>query len=401
MINQMKELIEKRNTLNTTPVELSNIILYCSETKLPEFSQLTVGDYTNSEMLHSSGHLCKGGKPEFRIMTKDTKGQSDASRISQGSVQSIAEVTAAQVRYNNDGSYTTSFVAKLAGEVTLSVLIEGEQIKASPYSISIQRPYIAIAHPSKVINNNGQMGQLWGIAFGRDGMWAVADCGKNCIYIYNCGDQLVKQLGTKGSNPGQFWNPMGVAFDNDGCLYVVDSKNYRVQKFDRNFNYLMQFVNKGFNSITGITVHDNMVFVTDTRYHGIFVFNTNGEYDFTIGDGQQLVGPYDVAFSSSDELYVAEYHYHSIYIFKPIDEYIENDVFVTGKYQVGRPTTLAIDVNNYVLVGDSNNHLVLVFDQSATCIHSFGPQYGGPFGIAISPNGSIYVTDGCGAVYIY
>ena len=35
----------------------------------------------------------------------------------------------------------------------------------------------------------------------------------------------------KGSNPGQFLAPHGLAMNSQGDLYVVDSYNHRVQKF--------------------------------------------------------------------------------------------------------------------------------------------------------------------------
>ena len=36
----------------------------------------------------------------------------------------------------------------------------------------------------------------------------------------------------QGTDPGQFYAPHGMAFDSAGCLYVVDSFNHRIQKFD-------------------------------------------------------------------------------------------------------------------------------------------------------------------------
>ena len=77
------------------------------------------------------------------------------------------DVTAGEVRDNNDGSYMASFVAEQVGEAKLSVAINGEQIKGSPYSIVVGRNYQAIDKPSKIVNNNGSMGEPCGIAFRR------------------------------------------------------------------------------------------------------------------------------------------------------------------------------------------------------------------------------------------
>ena len=73
----------------------------------------------------------------------------------------------------NDGIYMASFVvAEQVGEVKLSVAINEEQIKGSPFSIVVGRNYQAIDKPSKIVNNDGSMGGSWGVAFGRKGLWA-------------------------------------------------------------------------------------------------------------------------------------------------------------------------------------------------------------------------------------
>ena len=60
------------------------------------------------------------------------------------------------------------------------------------------------------------------IAFGKNGMWAVADNSKHCVHIVDGEDQLVRRFGSRGSGTGHFNYPEGVAFDSDNHLYVVD-----------------------------------------------------------------------------------------------------------------------------------------------------------------------------------
>ena len=59
------------------------------------------------------------------------------------------DVTAGEVRDNNDGSYMASFVAEQVGEAKLSVAINGEQIKGSPYIIVVYMDYECISADSK------------------------------------------------------------------------------------------------------------------------------------------------------------------------------------------------------------------------------------------------------------
>ena len=145
----------------------------------------------------------------------------------------------------------------------MSVIINGRHIQGSPYSVMC-RNYLALNVPSKIVNDDGRMGEPWGIAFGKDGMWAVADGSNHCVCIFDSQDQVVKTFGTEGEGNGQFTHPTGVAFDDDNHLYVVDSNNDRVQKFNIRGEYMLQFGTGKFfgtdngelTNPLGITVHN-------------------------------------------------------------------------------------------------------------------------------------------------
>ena len=192
-----------------------------------------------------------------------------------------------QVRGNADGSYMASFVLQQVGEVKLSVFVNGEQIKGSPYSVMV-RDYTSVNKPSKLVNNDGNMGRPWGIAFGKNGIWAAADSMNNCMYVFDGEDHLVRKFGSHGSGNGQFNFPEGVAFDSDDHLYVVNHNNHRVQKFTTDGKYLLRLGSKGsdngklFNP-TGLAVHDHKVYVADCGNHHISVFQTDGKFHHTIG----------------------------------------------------------------------------------------------------------------------
>ena len=84
-------------------------------------------------------------------------------------------------------------------------------IRGSPYHAQI-RQYSALDKPSKVINDGGKMGQPWGIAFGKDGMWAVSDSSNHCVHIFDSENKPVKKFGSKGNENGQFNYSRGLAF---------------------------------------------------------------------------------------------------------------------------------------------------------------------------------------------
>ena len=123
----------------------------------------------------------------------------------------------------------------------MSVTIKGQQIKGSPFNVKVHGKYTTIDKPSKVVNEGGRMGRPYGIAFGRDGMWAVTDVSNHCAWIFDKEDQLVKKFGSRGTGNGQFRYPFGVAFDANNHLYVTDHRNHRVQKFDITGTYIITY----------------------------------------------------------------------------------------------------------------------------------------------------------------
>ena len=69
-----------------------------------------------------------------------------------------------------------------------------------------------------------------------------------------------------------------------------------------------------------------------------------------------------------------------------------------NKGQLNYPIGLTTDLNGFLLVTD-NNHRVSVLDKDGVCVCHFGSygsangQFSSPYGIAVSPNGNIYIAD--------
>ena len=404
---RMQKVSEQYKSLNTQPVEYDNFEFVPAKSYSFLLGNLfTFANPHTSEVINLPGIAYCGHKVEFKMVAKDSKGKNCTKGGSQVSVQLksfTGDVTAGEVSDNNDGSYMASFVAEQVGEAKLSVSINGEQIKGSPYSIVV-RNYQTIDKPCKTVNDNGSMGEPWGVAFGRNGLWAVADKSNHCVYILDDKDQLVRKFGSHGSNNGQFSNPHGVAFDSHNRLYVVDNGNHRVQKFDTNGNYLLQFGSKGasdgqLNNPHGVTVHKDKVYIADYTNKRISVFQTNGKFCISFGS-DQLGGPIDVTVNANNHLLVADHKNSCIHTYTLDGHYVGKfGTRGSGRGQLDSPFSLTIDSNGFIIVADTGNHRVSICNKNGSCIHCFGSigsangQFTNPFGIAISPNGSIYISD--------
>ena len=405
---RMQKVSEQYKSLNTQPVEYDNFEFVPAKSYSFLLGNLfTFANPHTSEVINLPGIAYCGHKVEFKMVAKDSKGKNCTKGGSQVFVQLksfTGGVSAGEVRDNNDGSYMASFVAEQVGEAKLLVSINGEQIKGSPYSIVVGRNYQSIDKPNKIVNDNGSMGKPWGVAFGRNGLWAVADFSNDCVCIFDDKDQLVRKFGSNGSNNGQFSSPQGVAFDSHNYLYVVDSDNHRVQKFDTNGNYLQKFGSRGASGgqlycPDGITVHKDKVYIADYYNKRVSVFQTNGQFYNTIGS--DVLGKLeDVAVSADKYLVVTGYEPHCIYTFTLDGNYIGKfGTKGSGRCEFNHLHGIIGDSYGFIIVTDTDNHCVSIFDKHHHCIHCFGSkgsangQFNIPRGIALSPNGNIYVSD--------
>ena len=405
VIDRMQQITDKFNKLNTDPLQSATMEFAPSKESFPQFGQLfTHIDPGACEVVNLPNHITVGKELKFSIITKYRNGSQCSIGDSQVSVQlesNTGEVTSAQVRDNNDGSYMASFVVQQGGEMKLSVFVNGHQIKGSPYSVVVH-DYTRVGKPSKIVNNDGNMGKPWGIAFGKNGMWAVADFTKHCVYIFDGQDQLIRKVGSCGNGNGQLNRPEGVIFDSNNHLYVADYCNNRVQVFDVSGKYLHQFGSRGsgngqLSGPVGITIHNNKVFVTEDGNGRISVFHTNGQFSHIIGKGQ-LGSPYDVTVNTNNQLLVADMDHHCIYTFTLDGNYVSKFAsYGSVKGQLCGPRNLTTDLYGFILVADTNNHRVSIFNKDGKFIYCFGSSDDGkfnrPHGIAISPNGNIYVSD--------
>ena len=413
VVDDVKKISDSYNKLDTQPVQSATMeFVRVEEYKklMPQFGHLSHDDVcpVNCEALGIPEMVSKGDKVKFKIVTKDQINhlyQKGGNEVVIQAQSSRGNVTPVEVNDNKNGSYSASFVANQVGEVKLSVTIKGKQIKGSPFSvIKVHGKYTTIDKPSKVVNEGGRMGYPWGIAFGRDGMWAVTDSSNHCVWIFDREDQLVRKFGSNGAGNGQFNGPLGVAFDDNNHLYVTDHRNLRVQKFDITGTYLFQFGSQGSGNAQlqnpiGIIVHEGKVYVVDNGNHRISVFQLDGQFSHIIGSGH-LQYPWYIAVSSNDQLLVANYGHHCISIFTLDGNYVGKfGTQGTRRGQLSSSAGIATDMYGFILVTENDDHRVSIFDKDGVFVHCFGSN-GSGHGQFKNPRGIVTFTFTTGDIYI-
>lgn len=146
--------------------------------------------------------------------------------------------------------------------------------------------YISVAKwGEKAYKKDGGFDRPAGIAVDATGNIYVADSWNHRIQKFDSSGSFLAKWGKWGTDDGQFQFPVDVAVDDAGYVYVLDELNHRVQKFDGFGNFIMTWGSEGsgdseFKSPRGITVNNTTgdIYVADTYNCRIQKFNSSGNF---------------------------------------------------------------------------------------------------------------------------
>lgn len=255
----------------------------------------------------------------------------------------------------------------------------------------------------------GQFNAPIGVAVDGIGNIYVIDSKNHRIQKFDSGGQFLTGWGNKGKGDGQFNTPQGLAVDATGSVYVADSKNNRVQKFDSSGQFLTEWGSKGkgggrFNTPTGVAVaEDGTVYVVDSRNNLIQAFDEDANLLFewgAIGTAEgEFDKPIDVAIGENGNVYVSDQGNNRIQKFDMSGQFLLTwGTPGTSVGQFDKPFGLAVQAG-VVFVADHGNNRIQRFDSLGQFLTEWGAngsdpgQFKGPAGIALNSSGSVCVVD--------
>ncbi len=215
--------------------------------------------------------------------------------------------------------------------------------------------------------------------------------------------------GTPGSAGGQFTAPGALAVDAAGNVYVADTGNDRIQKFDGQGHYLTSWGSFGtgpakFDNPTGIAVdaYDN-VFVVDQGNSRVKSFTSDGVLTHQWGSpgtgAGQFSTPVGIAADAAGNVYVSD-GANRIQKFTGNGDYIlEWGAAGTGDGQFDGPAGIAVDGAGCIYVADGSNDRIQKFSDTGGYLAQWGASGAGagqldaPFGIGVDALGHVYVAE--------
>jgi len=173
---------------------------------------------------------------------------------------------------------------------------------------------------------NIELQQPTGLAIADNGDIYLLDTQRHQLLVFNAAGQLQKRIGKRGTGAGEFNFPTHIQLTANSIL-ITDSLNFRIQRFDRQGNYLSHFGKAGQSSgylsrPKGIST-DRLghIYVVDALLNTLQLFNPQGQLLMTLGEQGQLPGQFWLPtgiYINQQKIYIADSHNRRVQVFRYI-----------------------------------------------------------------------------------
>jgi len=192
-----------------------------------------------------------GREAQFNLITKRANkrqcfNERDRVTVEMRDEQGRECVTKVRVDDNKTGSYHISYFPRVQGRCKLSVKVNGEHVRGSPFTVLVKPfQFTPVLTFGKYGSANGMFKYPYGVAVSNRDEIAVTDQCNHRVQIFNSNGDFIRSFGCKGSNQGEFYFPSGIVYDKDGNIFVADTNNHRIQIFSGEGRYMGMFGEKG------------------------------------------------------------------------------------------------------------------------------------------------------------
>jgi sugar lactone lactonase YvrE len=248
-----------------------------------------------------------------------------------------------------------------------------------------------------------------------NGLLYVSEVGNDRVQVFSTTGIYQFQFSAPGAGNGQLNNPYAMAVDSAGNIYVADTTNNRVSKFDSSGAWIRHI---GVGAVTplGIAVDkSNFVWVTSSGTGDVYVYDASGNSNsryygsapptwqvgyFASATGIAVTPPLTVApFNGAPAVAVVDGGSQTVQLFsrsvQPTAHPSIDSITGVGNYN----GQVAFDSAENIYVTSYNTNQVFKFDKFGALVTFWGStgfgngQFHGADGIAVDDNGNVFVSD--------
>ena len=417
-----EEVTDEAELVDCDRKDLCHFLFFANKSLMAKANSEGVGSFkqiisqTKSKNSTAEGkgitEVSVGLEAQFALTTRDAANErcyeeSDIVTVEIKNDDSRECATEAQVQDNKDGSYNISYFAKEAGTCQTSVMVNGEHVSGSPFTVQVKpRQYKHVLSFGEQGSSAGRFIGPWGVAVNERNEIAVTDCNSR-VQIFSSDGTYLRSFGRKGDQDGEFNYPSGIAYLNNGNIVVADRRNNRLQIFTEQGKYLTQIGGEGnldhqFNFPQGLFVDsDGNFVVADSKNKLVKIFSPSGRFLRKFGGEGLLVNPChciqkDQYFIVSDDgdHFIKVFHTDGDFLYKFGNEGDNGREF-------DHPRCLSVDKAGHLMVCDSGNDTVQILELNGKFIANFElmsngiEEYFGPVSTAVLSDGRIVVSNFC------
>ena len=251
-----------------------------------------------------------------------------------------------------------------------------------------------------------------GMEVAPDGTIVIADTGNDQVAKYTRRGRELWRIGSPGSGRNRFSDPRDIGIDARGRIYVADADNGRIVKLSPQGRWLKAFEGPAGAPLgipIGVTVRDNVVYVTDSASSRRIRLFTRGGRQFRAftdpGSGTcDLSAPRDVDADPQGNIYIANYTLHNVVKISPtgacLTQWATGTISTNTPYGIRLAKDPVLDAR-LVYVALGNEDTIEVFRLNGTQVGSMGGQGGasqpGTFDelrrVAVAADGDVWGVD--------
>ncbi len=236
----------------------------------------------------------------------------------------------------------------------------------------------------------------------------VADTNNNRIEKFDRDGQFVGMFGGGGSGTGRFNQPWSLTVDSDGFIYVADTWNHRIEKFDKDFKFVSVWGVAYFGDNPGplqmfgprdiVLGPDGTLWVSDTGNKRLINYTKNGDFIRSVGQGGtgsgQLNEGVGLAFDATGGLLVADTWNARIERFgADFQSATSFPAGWTSKDAIHKPY-LAVLSDGRIVASEPAKGYLMLFDRTGTPLGTWKPADNArPIGVAATADGGFVFTD--------
>ncbi|KAL4221050.1 hypothetical protein ACF0H5_019312 [Mactra antiquata] len=215
------------------------------------------------------------------------------------------------------------------------------------------------------------------------------------------GEYFVSAFGRKGRQIGEYQDAKHITCLEDGRLLVTDYVNNRLQICSNQNKAVTAFL----SDLTplpwaSVVTKDNNIAVTVCKERCVKLFNQNGEFLKSFGDGY-FICPTGIAVDKTGNFVICDSMNDEVCVFDndgKFIKYLGKSTTETEKY-FSKPSYVCVSVTGDIIVSDTGNHRIKLFNSNGDFIKSFGSfgkldrQFKSPYDVCTNIYGDIFVAD--------